>query len=73
MWKFDKEKTDRRISLLNEYYPGGYHIVCLETGEYINIVGYVPTSEIDEYVYKTDIVCWVNKDKIDELLELTMK
>ena len=57
----------------NEYYPGGYHIVCLETGEYINIAGYVPTSEIDEYVYKTDIVCWVNKDKIDELLELTMK
>lgn len=48
----------------------GYQIMCLDSGEYINLTVYVKSKETSGYYNYNEAVCWVKKDKIDELLQL---
>jgi len=50
----------------------GYQIMHLETGEYTTIKTYDRSADTTG-VGISYVICWVNKDKIDELLELAMQ
>ena len=48
----------------------GYSIYCVEKGELTFIKSYDIDTEPANYLYNNDVFCWVNKYKVEELLEL---
>ena len=45
----------------------GYRIYSLETKEIAFIRSYRTDTELSEYSNNNIVLCWVNKDKIEEL------
>jgi len=48
----------------------GYSIYCVEKGELTFIKSYDIDTEPANYLYNNDVFCWVDKYKVEELLEL---